>query len=154
MPIPKVPNGTKLTLMLPEDVVLRIKTEALQKRVQPSDIVQGALGILWGENPSLPSEPAPRRGTATLEIHLTSRQMQKLRGRSLFKLIQSAIAVHLFTEDQLLRDVGVSPSAYLKHWKPGKKVPVAHLDKVVRFLATFKAIRTKLQEALNVPEEA
>lgn len=154
MPLPKVPNGLKLTLILPADMVLRVKTEAVQERVQPSTIVQRALAAYWGETigtptPITPPIFIPRAPTG---IRLTTRQKQAIRGKNLFDLLQHAILKRLFTEGQFLGAAGVSASAFLRYWKPGGKVPVNKLKQVHAFLDNFVVLEDALKEALRVPD--
>ena len=43
MPLPKVPNGQKISLILPAELVRRIKLEALDSGCLPTAVVQKAL---------------------------------------------------------------------------------------------------------------
>jgi len=59
MPLPKVPNGQKISLMLPAEVVRRIKLEALDTGSLPAVIVQKALEAYCREG--LAAYKVPRR---------------------------------------------------------------------------------------------
>jgi hypothetical protein len=154
MPLPKVPNGLKLTLMLPGDVVLRVKTEAVQERTQPSTVVQRALAAYWGmtaiETPTW--APVALRSGAPLGLRLTTRQKQALRGRSLYALLQESLAMKLFAEDQLLKALGITRSAFIRYWQPDGKVPVNKLKQVHAFLDNYTMIEGALKDALRVPD--
>lgn len=154
MPIPKIPNGLKLTLILPEDMVLRVKTEAVQKRTQPSVIVQRALSGYWGDTPmpiQAPASGIPMSGES-LGMRLTTRQQQAIRGRNLYTLLQDVIAKGLVDEANFLNALKVSPSAYLRYWKSGAKVPVNQLRRVHGFLDNYPALDDRLAAAIAVPE--
>ena len=154
MPIPKVPNGLKLSLILPADMVLRVKTEAVQERTQPSTIVQRALTAYWGETvmPTTAFTPVLPGSDPSLGIRLTTRQKQAIRGRNLYNLLQDAIAMKLFAEAQFLKAMGVSSSAFTRFWKPGAKVPVNQLKRIHTFLSNYNSIEDALEEALRVPD--
>lgn len=152
MPIPKVPQGLKLTLMLPEDMVLRVKTEAVQQRTQPSRIVQKALIAHWGETIVAAPLSAPCLNDAEYGIRLTTRQKQAIRGRNLFALLKDAITMNLFAEGEFLNALGISASTYVRYWKPGGKVPANKLRQVHAFLDNYTKIEDALKRALRVPD--
>jgi hypothetical protein len=154
MPIPKVPNGLKLTLILPADMVLRVKTEAVQGRTQPSTIVQRALAAYWGETTMASTTFArviPGSG-ASLGIRLTTRQKLAIRGRNLYALIQNLIAMKVFTEDQFLKALGISPSKFTRYWKPPAKVPADQLQRVFSFLEAHAMDDGEIKDAVRVPD--
>lgn len=154
MPLPKVPNGLKLTVILPADDVIWVKTEAVQKRTQPNTIIQRGLAALRGISPPPEMYTLPFRPETgvPMGIRLTTRQKQAIRGRNLYALLQDAIAMKLFTLEQFLKALGVSPSAFIRYWKPGGKVPVNMLRQTHAFLENHVAIEGALKEAVRVPD--
>lgn len=61
MPLPKVPNGQKISLILPAELVRRIKLEALDSGCLPMAVVQKALEVRGDNYPCASVTTTPGR---------------------------------------------------------------------------------------------
>jgi len=73
VPLPKVPNGQKISLILPAELVRRIKLEALDSGCLPTAVVQKALEGYWGIEGTGSPSVQPRPDTQALDTTLSLR---------------------------------------------------------------------------------
>ena len=155
MPLPKVPNGQKISLILPAEVVRRIKLEALDTGSLPTAIVQKALEAFWraedGDPPSVqPRIDAPpidpTIGPPSLPIPL--RQMKQL------TIMDTMLAEGRFTEEEFTAAIGKAPGALRAAWIKNKSGAMTEVVKIEKFISSKCASRhdyLALIEATRVP---
>jgi hypothetical protein len=155
MPLPKVSNGQKISLMLPADVVRRIKLEALETGSLPNVIVQKALEGYWriegGDSAGLPPPTGAPSNDAvanpfTLPIPL--RQMKQL------TIMDAMLAEGQFTEQEFTAAMGKTPSALRAAWiknKSGAMTEVVKLEKFISSRCISRNDYLALIEATRVP---
>jgi hypothetical protein len=124
MPLPKIRDGQKLSLMLPADVVERLKFEAVGEGTIPALIVLEALDQFWGgeseaANPTTDLTPKQRRSHMGLLRHL-----------------EDLVIKGMITVEEITTAAGVGAEDFHGSWRTAGYVPVACSGLVVRLLAS------------------
>jgi hypothetical protein len=152
MPLPKVPNGQKISLMLPAELVRRIKLEALDTGSLPAGIVQKALEAYWGTQGGDPPEPPARQAegppTGSTGGPLPLRQMKQV------TVMDAMFAQGRFTEQEFLAALGKTPGALRAAWiqhKSGTMTEVLKLEKFISSKCESRQAYLDLLEATRVP---
>lgn len=123
MPLPQIRDGQKLSLMLPADVVRRLKIEAMEAGTIPALIVLEALDRYWEGN-SGASDPT------------TAAKDPKQR-RTLTRLLQhleALVADRKLTVAEIAKAAGVDSSEIAGSWRSAGYVPVVCAGPVVILL--------------------
>jgi len=155
MPLPKVLNGQKISLMLPAEVVRRIKLEALDTGCLPTVVVQKALEGYWrteaGNSASVqsqagaqPNDPA----VSPLSLPIPLRQMKQL------TIMDAMLAEGRFTEQEFTSAVGKTPSVLRAAWIKNKSGAMTEIVKLEKFISSKCISRNDylaLIEATRVP---
>ena len=155
MPLPKVPGGQKLSLVLPSDMVRRIKLEALDSGVLPNGIVQKALAGYWRDDSadsatgqSLADAPSADTPLSSRGLPIPLRQMKQL------AVMDAMLAEGRFTEQEFTTALGKTPSALRAEWIKNKTGPLVEVVKIEKFIAS-KCISREgylaLIEVMRVP---
>jgi hypothetical protein len=124
MPLPQIRDGQKISLMLPADVVRRLKIEAMEDHTIPALILLEALDGYWGGNTGasdptvVPKDPAKRQVYTRLLHHLEALVSEK-------KITFNEIAKAAGTS---VEEIGVS-------WRTAGYVPVSCVKGVIELLA-------------------
>ena len=155
MPLPKVSNGQKISLMLPADAVRRIKLEALETGSLPTVIVQKALECYWriegGDSAQLPPRadvPANDSPIGSFTLPIPLRQMKQL------TIMDAMLAEGRFTEEAFATAMGKTPSALRAAWiknKSGAMTEVVKLEKFISSRCISRNDYLALIEATRVP---
>jgi hypothetical protein len=155
MPLPKVLNGQKISLMLSAEIVRRIKLEALDTGSLPAVIVQKALESYWRtkdgdpETGRPPTEGQPRESTpGLLALPIPLRQMKQL------AVMDAMLAEGRFTEQEFVAAMGRTPSALRAAWIKNKTGAMTEVVKIEKFISSRCASRNDylaLIEAARVP---
>jgi hypothetical protein len=155
MPLPKVLNGQKISLMLPAEVVRRIKLEALDAGCLPTLIVQKALEGYWriegGDSASvLPRNDALSNDSTVSPpaLPIPLRQMKQL------TIMEAMLAEGRFTEQEFTTAMGKTPSALRAAWIKNKSGAMTEVVKIEKFISSKCSSRNDylaLLEATRVP---
>jgi len=136
MPRPKVPNGQKLSLMIPVEVVRRLKIEAMDAGTIPSEIVQKALEIYWrafdggGAGLARPLEDLRSFESTTPPPTLTipRQHLQQL------AVMDAMLAEGQFSENEFVTAIGSTPKALRAEWSKDMMGKTREVVKVVSYL--------------------
>ncbi len=123
MPLPKIRDGQKLSLMLPADVVRRLKIEAMEGSTIPALIVLEALDLYWEGN-SEASDPTP-----------TAKNPKQR--RTLTRLLQHLEALVIdgkLTVGEIARASGVGANQVSGSWRSAGYVPAGCAAPVICLL--------------------
>lgn len=155
MPLPKVRDGQTLTLVLPADVVRRIKLEALDTGAQPTVIVQKALESYWRVGSADSASGLPSAITHSDEVMVTpSIQPIPIRQMKQLVIMDAMLAEGRFTEQEFITAIGKTPSALRAEWIKNKFGAPSEVVKVEKFISS-KCISRKgylaLIEATRIP---
>jgi hypothetical protein len=155
MPLPKVLNGQKISLMLPAEVVRRIKLEALDTGCLPTAVVQKALEGYWriGTGNSAPIQPQAGEQSndptvSPLNLPIPLRQMKQL------TIMDAMLAEGRFTEQEFTSAVGKTPSVLRAAWiknKSGAMTEVVKLEKFISSKCISRNDYLALIEATRIP---
>jgi hypothetical protein len=122
MPLPKIRDGQKLSLMLPADVIERVRSEAADEGMIPAMIILAALDEYWGgnseaANPTTDPTPRQRKALSNLLHHL-----------------EDLIINGTLTVAEIAEAAGVPKGDFQGAWRTAGFVPVASGKPVVKFL--------------------
>ena len=126
MPLPKIRNGQKLSVMFPAEAIHRLKIEAMERNVLPSMILLEALDAYWdgdseASNPTTSPTTAQRKASARLLRHLET------------LIIEGKLAVA-----EIASAAGVSEEEFQDSWRKAGYVPMVFTAPVINFLASKK----------------
>jgi len=126
MPLPKIRDGQKFSIMLPADVIERVRSEATDDGKIPAMIILEALDEHWGgnseaANPSTDPTPRQRKTLVNLLRHL-----------------EDLIIGGKVTVSEIAKAAGVSAGDVQGAWRTVGFVPVASAAPVLKFLASKK----------------
>ncbi len=137
MPLPKVPNGQKISLMLPAEVVRRIKLEALDTGSLPAVIVQKALEAYWRIEGGASAVVEPRIDAQSIDsavsppsLPIPLRQMKQL------TIMDAMLAEGRFTEQEFTAAMGKTPSALRAAWIKNKSGAMTEVVKIEKFISS------------------
>ena len=137
MPLPKVLNGQKISLMLPAEVVRRIKLEALDTGCLPTVVVQKALEGYWRIDSENSTSVQPRVGAQSndpsvspLSLPIPLRQMKQL------TIMDAMLAEGRFTEQEFTSAVGKAPGALRAAWIKNKSGAMTEVVKLEKFISS------------------
>jgi hypothetical protein len=155
MPLPKVLNGQKISLMLPAEVVRRIKLEALDAGCLPTVVVQKALEGYWrieGGNPTTTQPQADAQSNdptaSPLSLPIPLRQMKQL------TIMDAMLAEGRFTEQEFTSALGKTPSVLRAAWIKNKSGAMTEIVKLEKFISSKCISRNDylaLIEATRIP---
>jgi hypothetical protein len=155
MPLPKVLNGQKISLMLPAEVVRRIKFEALDSGCLPTAVVQKALEGYWRIEGGASASNQPHSGAPSndptvnpLSLPIPLRQMKQL------TIMDAMLGEGRFTEQEFTSALGKTPSVLRAAWiknKSGAMTEVVKLEKFISSKCISRNDYLALIEATRVP---
>lgn len=157
MPLPKVPNGQKISLILPAELVRRIKLEALDSGCLPMAVVQKALEGYWGIEGTGSPSVQPRPDTQALDTTLSPTGLPiPLRQMKQLTLMDALLSQGWFTEQEFTLALGKSPEGLRASWiknKSGAMTEVVRLEKFISSKCASRNDYLSLLEATQVPGE-
>lgn len=114
MPLPQIRDGQKISLMLPADVVRRLKIEAMEAGTIPALIVLEALDQYWdGSNgasdPTTAAKDPKQRRTLT----------------HLLQHLEALVTDGKLTVAEIAKTTGVKPEEITGAWRTAGYVPAA-----------------------------
>ncbi len=123
MPLPQIRDGQKLSLVLPADVVRRLKIEAMEEGTIPALIVLEALDNYWGGN-SEASDPTviakdPKRRTSYARL---------------LDYLDALVVLGKLKPIEIARAVGANDPDVLASWRITGYVPVRCVGAVTLLL--------------------
>lgn len=155
MPLPKVPDGQKLSLVLPADMVRRIKLEALDTGALPNGIVQQALAGYWRDEGADSATGQPPTGAPAVDTTLTPRGLPiPLRQMKQLAVMDAMLAEGRFTEQEFTTALGKTPGVLRAEWIKNKTGPLVEVVKIEKFIASKCVSREgylALIEVIRVP---
>ena len=134
MPLPRIREGRKLSLMLPADVVARIKTEALKRGTIPALVILEALDAYWGgiSEASYPTIPH-----TNAKSKLPKQEERRALGR-MYRHLERLMTEGSLTIAEVAAASGLREADIRDGWAPSGIVPKAYLEAVIRLLARKK----------------
>jgi len=126
MPLPKIRNGQKLSLMLPAEVVERLKSQAAEEGKIPALVILEALDYYWGGNSEAANpttDPTPRERKTLVKL---------------LRHLEDLIIGGTLTVAEIAKAAGVSAEDVQGAWRTTGFVPVASAAPVIKFLASKK----------------
>lgn len=134
MPLPRVTDGKKLSLLLPVEVVRRVKHEAIDRGVIPAEVVRLALAAWWGESPATTQKQGTTRQRSTPRQREVVSSVDMDRRRSLFTFVDTLVTAGRFTQVDIMGHIGTSPANYRSGWRAAGAIPEKHVEAVITFL--------------------
>lgn len=130
MPLPRIRDGKKLSLMLPAEAVDRIKAEAQQKGTVPAVLLLKVLEQYWGgENeascPTIPHTTHNPKPPTTQERKRLVRMLTYLEG---------LIDQEALTANEIAKAVGVRTRGLRQSWTNLGYLPKAQLEPIAHLL--------------------
>jgi len=123
MPLPQIRDGQKISLMLPADVVRRLKIEAMEAGTIPALIVLEALDQYWEGNNGA-SDP-----TTTAKDPKQRRTLTRL-----LQHLEELVTDRKLTVAEIAKAAGVKADEISGSWRTAGYVPIVCGGSVVRLL--------------------
>ena len=133
MPLPRIRDGRKLSLMIPADALARLKVEALKRRTIPALIILEALDNYWGGDSEAAYSTIPHTNQITKLPTPTER-----RGlRRFYAYLDKLVVAGRLSWVEIARAAKVKVSDITSGWQASRIVPKQHL------LAIFSLLKAK-----------